>query len=168
MLNINKNGRWVSSGNLEFFSETGTEGGYWAFSSDDAYYKHFRDDLVDGNCPWGGECHTSRGGHHTHAKHEGLYILKNGDGLSILSEDYLPTPLVREDALQFSDWTLYEEGSRGLAVHNHPIVPPIPLELWGYLFMKELPGYLITDEFPFRDEEGWRASKTEDDDDNQD
>lgn len=158
----NKKGRWVSGGNLEFYSETGTEGGYWAFASENVFYRHSEEDLIDGQCPWGESyCPPKDGSYHTHAKHEGLHILRDGDGLLIFDHGYNHPALVREESLEFSKFTIFEESSRGMWAHNHPIRPNIPLELWGHLFIDEYPAILITDKFPFMDQEGYEKFHSE-------
>jgi hypothetical protein len=141
---------WAASGFLEFHSETGTEGGFWAFQSDDPKYRHTLDDLVGGNCPWRGTSYCpakeSRSGEH--CRYEGLHVLENGDSLGLLDPDYGHLIHFFDD-LQFSKMTSYEEGVGGLATHNHPVSPAIPVEIWAHFFFKSYPGILLTKEFPF-------------------
>lgn len=158
-IRLTKHGRWASTGRVLFHSETGTEGGWWAFETSDLHYRHGTDDLVDGECPWGeNHCPVSLGHYHLHARYEGLRVLKDGDGIAIIDEKnpYLGA-ILREDSLQFSEMTVFEESVFCLWTHNHPIRPSIPVETWAFFFMNEFQAILQTDEFPFMDEEGWRA-----------
>lgn len=149
--------RWVSWGRLDFFSETGTEGGYWAIQSSDPFYSHKEEDLVDRECPWKiSGCPVALGYYHTHSKYEGLRILKDDDAFIIHSEDFIP--ILTVNSLKLSEFTVFEESALGFRTHNHPISPDIPVSLWMYLFLKELPAMLATKEFPFGDEEGYRLT----------
>src|SRR5688500_10380958 len=83
-------------GHLEFYSETGTEGGYWAFY--DTRFGHGGEPCEAKYCPMKFRELENEPGKYTldgtgkrssefHADYEGLYTLKDGDWLDILDTD---------------------------------------------------------------------------------
>lgn len=141
-------------GNTEFFSETGTEGGYWAIH--DRRGMHDASQLIDGRCPWGPE-HETRFTDGTsfcpamreptrddpnpkHATYYGLFTLQTGDRV-IIYDEVDPTKIVFEGKISLEPLPLFTEHAHGLWIHNDQ--KGQDREAWAELFLKELPAVLI-------------------------
>lgn len=96
------------------YSETGTEGGYWAFQ--DNRYITPRD--------W---------------PYEGLHILENGDQLTIYSLDN-PTQIVWSGTISLRQHLLFSERVFGFWIHADQ--EGIEREKWATYFLKEYPAEL--------------------------
>lgn len=98
-----------------FYSETGTEGGYWAFQ-DNKYIS-----------PQGWS-------------YKGLHILKNGDQLTIFSPDN-PTQVVWSGTISLYQLPLFTEDAFGLWIHADQ--EGVARKIWSTYFFKEYPAELI-------------------------
>ncbi len=128
-------------GKLEFHSETGTEGGYWAIQTDDSL--HGTEELVDGKCPWTpGRCPVEAGDWHQHATYEGLLVLRNGDELFVFEEDG-STPKWK-GAIELVQHPLFSEDAFGFWIHADQA--GTNREEWAEMFFKELPATLVRTE----------------------
>lgn len=107
--------RKALKGVCEFYSETGTEGGYWAFH-DNAYI-------------------TPRGW-----SYDGLHILKDGDGLTIFSHDD-PTKIVWQGIISLRKYPPFTESVFGLWIHADQ--DGVDRETWATYFLKEYPAELV-------------------------
>ncbi len=105
----------VLKGVCHFFSETGTEGGYWAFQ-DNAYI-------------------TPEGW-----SREGLHILEDGDRLTIFSPDN-PTQVVWRGIISLRKYPLFTEDVFGIWIHADQ--ENIDREVWATYFFKEYPAELV-------------------------
>lgn len=105
------------SGVLHFHSETGTEGGYWAFQ-DEQFIK------PDG---W---------------SYEGLHILKDGDWLIIMSAD--SESVVWDGEIKLDQKPLFSETATNFWIHADQ--EGIPRDVWAQYFFKAHPAHLQTKE----------------------
>lgn len=124
-----------------FHSETGTEGGHWAFQ--DAKFMHTADDLVNGNCPWGGRYCPAKENRPNpqHWDYEGLHVLKTGDHLKI----YDPVDkqkLVWEGEINLDKHPLFTEDASGMWIHADQ--HGMDRDEWAALFFEEHPAVLET------------------------
>lgn len=144
----------VINGSLEFHSETGTEGGYYAII--DHRGVHGKDDLVKGECPWyvgqdvpRGYCPVVDGSYHAHARYEGQFIIGEEDDperyhLKVLSKPggdviFDGNVALRHQRDQYAPDAI-DVG--GLVVHH--IVEGIDMtqDEWAKMFFDELPATL--------------------------
>lgn len=127
------------AGRTEFYSETGTEGGYWAVQRYDGM--HDRSALVDGRCPWGdGDgCPVVRGWWHEHASYEGLHVLRDGDRLTVFEADGETVRWSGEISL--IRHSLFTEDARGLWIHADQA--GVSRDEWAAMFFAELPCSVI-------------------------
>lgn len=126
-----------------FHSETGTEGGYWAFQ--DAKHIHTPEDLVNGHCPWDGTKNcpavTPKRDNPAHWSYEGLHVLKTGDRLKIYDvED--KQKLLWEGEINLDKHSLFTEDASGLWIHADQ--HGMDRDEWAALFFKEHPAVLET------------------------
>ncbi len=101
-------------GILHLHSETGTEGGYWAF----------QDSLFISGEDW---------------SYEGLHILKDGDQLTIYHPDNKNE--VWSGVIALKQHPLFTEDARGLWIHADQI--GIDRDVWAEYFFKEYPAKLV-------------------------
>lgn len=148
-------------GHLEFHSETGTEGGYWAFF--DPRFEHgpevdcgapdcplkmheILDEHGNGTDRYGASGTGERVFGDRHASYDGLITLQDGDRLEIRHLETGDVVYVGPVKLQQQD--PYGDHSRdlcGLAIHSVPELPPsITLEEWGDWFLQRWPATLTT------------------------
>jgi len=139
-------------GVLTFHSETGTEGGYWAFQ-DEKYIKqnhHF------GYCK---KCGIYFGYMKSHpdnlsvkqsiCEHEeyvgeswdyaGLHILRNGDNLKIFSKEN-PKEIIWEGEINLKEFDLFTEDALGFWIHADQVGEE--REKWARWFLKNYPAEL--------------------------
>ena len=98
-----------------FFSETGTEGGYWAFQ-DSAYIKSPEE--------W---------------SYDGLHVLKNGDRLTIFSPDDSGR-VVWSGVIALQLFPLFSESASGLWIHANQ--QGADRAKWAEYFFKQYPAEL--------------------------
>ena len=101
----------VLKGVCYFHSETGTEGGYWAFME-----RKYYDASSQG---WA---------------YEGLHILKDGDQLTIFSLDD-PTQVVWSGTISLRQYPLFTEDAFGFWIHADQ--KGIAREVWATYFLNE-------------------------------
>jgi len=102
-----------------FHSETGTEGGYWAFA--EKKYKYVSPEGYEG---WA---------------YEGLHILKDGDYLKIFSLGN-PTVVVWEGTISLIPYPPFTESAFGFWIHADQ--EDIDRETWAAYFLYEFPAEL--------------------------
>lgn len=132
-------------GHLLFHSESGTEGGWYAWQDDDHVHGGNKGD----QCPWKKrgrqiDCPVERGVWHQHARYEGLNLLKNGDHLRIF-HSHAPTVLwegvvnftLRDDVYKNPEATIH-----GLWVNQEPV--GVDRTMWADWFFEELPCELLS------------------------
>jgi hypothetical protein len=125
-----------------FHSETGTEGGHWAFQ--DAKFTHTPEDLVNGKCPWGGNYCPAKEDNRPNPQHwsyEGLHVLKTGDRLKIYDVDDKQT-LLWEGEINLDKHPLFTEDASGMWIHADQV--GMDRDEWAALFFKEHPAVLET------------------------
>ncbi|MEK6809705.1 MAG: hypothetical protein AABY40_03450 [Nanoarchaeota archaeon] len=103
-------------GVLFFHSETGTEGGYWAFQ--DSQF------ISSDNASW---------------SYEGLHILRNGDRLTIYHPEN--NNEVWSGVIALKQYPLFTEDARGLWIHADQT--GIDRETWAEYFFKSYRARLI-------------------------
>jgi len=116
MENINKSLENIIEGVLFLHSETGTEGGYWAFQ--DLKY------ILSKN-RW---------------SYEGLHILEDGDNLTIYNPDN-KAEVVWSGVIALKQHPLFTESASGLWIHADQA--GIDRDVWAEYFFKEYPAKLI-------------------------
>ena len=102
-------------GVCHFFSETGTEGGHWAFHDE------------------------SKSGPDGKWLYEGLHILEDGDHLTIFSKEN-PAEELWSGVISLIRYDVFREHARGFWIHADQI--GIPREQWALWFLNEHPGTL--------------------------
>lgn len=153
------------SGVLTFHSETGTEGGYWAFQDEKfitkntsrfsckkcgLYWDKTREteqDVLKKAERFGGSpdlkfCDASA---HEFVlacsenwSYEGLHILKDGDELTIFSKDC--SSVVWSGKIELTTFSLFTEHVSGLWIHADQ--KDVPRHIWGMWFFEEYPAFL--------------------------
>jgi len=103
-------------GVCSFHTETGTEGGYWAFH--DARFIS-----VDGQ--W---------------SYRGMYVLRDGDRLTIYKPDK-PGEVVWQGVVALIQYPPFTEDALGYWIHSEQA--GVPRALWAEWFIKEYPAELI-------------------------
>jgi len=103
-------------GILHLYSETGTEGGYWAFQ-DSRYIS------PDGK----------------HWSYDGLHPLNDGDQLKIFSPDN-PTEVVWSGTIRLHQYPVFTEDAFGLWIHADQA--GIDRQTWARWFFKNYPAEL--------------------------
>lgn len=102
-------------GVIFFHSETGTEGGYWAFQNEEFM-------SADGKS-W---------------SYDGLHTLNTGDHLTIYDKE--EKEIVWQGKINLTQFTIFEEDAFGLWIHNTQI--GVDKETWAKWFFDELPAVL--------------------------
>ena len=125
-------------GRLQFHSETGTEGGYWAFQ--DEQFIHVKGQEVS----WcsGPPCPASIGDSE-HWSYDGLKILQNGDWVTIFNDD-TKQEVAWEGVIDLTSQDPYASDSTdayGMAVHSTP--NNCDMRMWLWYFFQELPAKLV-------------------------
>lgn len=137
-----------------FHSETGTEGGYWAFQ-DSRYIeknvgygwckkcgKSLRNQNNDKQLRLPNEC--PNGAHEEEIgdswSYEGLYILKDGDRLEIYSKDD-PNKTVWSGIIKLRQYPPFTEDAFGLWIHSDQ--EGVDRKIWAKWFIEEYPAKLI-------------------------
>jgi len=103
-------------GQCFFYSETGTEGGYWAFQD-----RKYIDEKTGG---W---------------SYEGLHVLENGDHLTIF--DPQSKKVIWDGVIDLIELGLFTDTAFGFWIHNDQ--KGMEREKWAEFFFKECPGELI-------------------------
>ena len=143
-------------GELEFYSETGTEGGYWAFMDEKfmhipsdsekcAICNHYKQYVESYPEDYKGPC---RPGEHQWElaypngvrSREGLHILKDGDELTIYNREN-PEKQVWDGVISLQQYGLFTEHAHGWWIHADQI--GIERETWARWFLREHPARLI-------------------------
>lgn len=124
-------------GTLWFDSETGTEGGWYAWQ--DAEHQH--GGTPGDPCPWDhAGCPVAAGFYHQHASRDGLQRFKNGDHVRIFSPE--DGTVVWEGFVRLTRRNdVYENPEAsvfGLWVNQEPDVG-VERETWAKWFLNELP-----------------------------
>lgn len=140
-----------------FHSETGTEGGYWAFQDSRCIEKNvgygwckkcgkwLRNQTTDtdivGDIPGG----CKDGAHEEEIgdswSYEGLYILKDGDRLTIYSKDD-PNEIVWSGTIKLRKYPPFTEDAFGMWIHADQ--EGVDRKIWAKWFFEEYPAALIT------------------------
>lgn len=152
------------TGTLQFHSETGTEGGYWAFQ--DGRGVHYAEDLVDDKCPWGedypmqldgeteityacpanprywrgSDCPPER---MAHATYYGLVMLDSGDHLTVYDKNDM-THVIFDGPVRLEQQDPYaptSDSAGGLAIHSTPVGQDT--DAWAEMFFNEHPAVLV-------------------------
>lgn len=108
-------------GVLHFWSETGTEGGYWAFQD-----KNF---IFPPTEKWP----------HERWSYEGLHVLEDGDILTIFSKEDA-TKIVSTGAIKLRNYEVFTESAFGMWVHCDQ--EGVEREKWAHWFMEGYPAKL--------------------------
>ena len=109
-------------GVLHFWSETGTEGGRWAFQNE----KFISPPTSD----WP----------HEKWSYDGLHVLEDNDELTIyLKED--PNKIVWSGKIELIQHPLFTESVRGMWIHTDQ--KGVGREIWARWFIEEYPAKLI-------------------------
>lgn len=109
-------------GFLHFWSETGTEGGHWAFQD-----KKF---ISPPSENWPYESWS----------YEGLHILQNGDILIIYSKE-TPTDIIWTGVIKLRTYPLFTESTAGMWIHADQ--EGVCRHTWTKWFLEEYPAKLI-------------------------
>ena len=140
----------VFDGVLFLYSETGTEGGYWAFQ-DSCYIQK---NVPRGYCKKCGFYMREQNGllikkKSANGKHkeeigdawdyEGLHILENGDNLTIYHPDNHKE--VWSGIINLKQYTLFTEQASGMWIHADQI--GIERDVWAEYFLKKYSAKLI-------------------------
>ena len=116
----NKNPREPRRGVLEFWSETGTEGGFWAFQNE-KFIKN-------------------RGTKNEQWSYDGLHVLENGDRLTIYDKNDL-SKIVWRGVINLKHLPLFTEDAYGYWIHDDQI--GIARRKWARWFIENYPAILI-------------------------
>ncbi len=156
----------IISGVLAFHSETGTEGGYWAFQ-DQQFITENTTVFVCTKCglywdsgdesrkdlPWQtippleGHKFCAPGTHTFELSppvlwsYEGLHILKDGDVLTIYDKEQTDK-VVWQGIVQLINYPCQTEYVRGMWIHADQV--GVDRETWATWFLREYPGKLVT------------------------
>jgi hypothetical protein len=126
------------SGLTTFHSETGTEGGHWAFQ-DSSWIHRIREERPNW-CKGGLYCPITSGLSDSHWSYDGLHILNDGDHLKILTLDSTLTKW--EGVIQLKRFRLFTETTReGFWIHSEQ--SGIDREEWELMFLIEHQAILI-------------------------
>ena len=110
------------SGVLHFWSETGTEGGHWAFQNEKFIFP------PTPNWP------------HEKWSYAGLHVLENGDELIIYSKE-VPNQIVWSGRIELIQHPLFTESAHGMWIHTDQ--KGIDREIWARWFIEGYPAKLI-------------------------
>lgn len=140
-----------------FWSETGTEGGYWAFHDTRFTVPSFAKVCRRCHLYWADNCdaapaptdpqHCPPGTHDwmpmNEAREEwlygGLHVLKNGDQLTIFSKEY-PHKVLWKGEIHLEHLGLFQEDAFGFWIHDDQV--GMDRETWAEYFLKEYPARL--------------------------
>ncbi|KKW22969.1 MAG: hypothetical protein UY70_C0008G0018 [Candidatus Kaiserbacteria bacterium GW2011_GWB1_52_6] len=146
-------------GVLTFHSETGTEGGFWAFQDERFITKntthfactkchHYWDKEKDPEGPPAFDDSDSRYCaplEHTFElisdenwSYDGLHILHNGDELTIFSKD--DSSVVWSGTIELTTFTSFTEHADGWWIHSDQ--NGVPRHIWATWFFQEYPAFL--------------------------
>jgi len=106
----------ILEGNLYFYFETGTEGGYWAFESNEP--------ILEGQ-----------------SAYDQLHILKNGDRLKI--QHPTEKSIVWDGVIDLIQFDRFTENIKGMWIHSDQ--KGISREEWSSYFFKGFPANLLLD-----------------------
>jgi len=133
----------VLHGFLQFWSETGTEGGYWTFFDK----RHAFTKIPQGHCQTCGlfvrgtprPC-SNRQPHREEARpiiwnHVGIHILKNDDFLTIYAKD--EKNIVWEGIVELISYPLFTQNASGLWIHADQT--GVDRDIWAKWFFDEHP-----------------------------
>ena len=109
-------------GVLHFWSETGTEGGHWAFQDEKFIF------LPTPNWP------------HKRWSYEGLHVLEDGDILVIYSKED-PAQVVWAGTIKLKAYEVFVESAFGMWIHADQ--EEIDRDTWSRWFIEEYPAKLI-------------------------
>lgn len=112
---MQKNGTPPIKGACFFYTETGTEGGHWAFQNEKHISPH----------EW---------------SYEGLYVLENGDRLTIFSPDD-PEKIIWSGTISLNPYPAFTEHVFGFWIHADQ--KSTKREIWAKYFFEEYPAELI-------------------------
>lgn len=117
-----EDGQTALTGVCFFFSETGTEGGYWAFQ-DSKYISPSESD--SSRASW---------------SYKGTHILKNGDLLTVYDKDE-PNRIIWSGIITLREYGLFQEHVFNCWIHADQ--EGIDRETWAVYFFTEHPAKLI-------------------------
>ena|SRR3989338_5750346 len=107
-----------------FWSETGTEGGYWAFQNK----KHIHPPNKDNLFPrW---------------DYEGLWVLKDGDYLTIYDKCN-PNQIVWDGKIKLHNYPAFTESAHGMWIHSDQ--KGVNRITWSRWFLEEYPAQFTPD-----------------------
>lgn len=115
----------VIKGKLHFWSETGTEGGYWAIQNEKYIKKVLKSEINPTGEEW---------------DYEGLHILEDGEELIIFKPD---NSVYWEGIIDLNTFDVFTEDANGLWIHNDQ--KNVMRDFWALPFFKEYKGELIFD-----------------------
>jgi hypothetical protein len=149
-------------GVLVFHSETGTEGGYWAFM--DEKFMNIPSEAmtcIDCGLYWTpgmskkvrcpddkfyrkvDELCTQRGSHNFELtypdgswSYDGLHTLKSGDHITVYEKDD-PTKVLWDGTIDLTEFTVFENSISGLWIHNYQ--KNVDQDFWMNMFLYEHP-----------------------------
>lgn len=110
------------AGFLLFWSETGTEGGYWAFQDKRYIFSSTKD--------WP----------HERWSYDGLHVLEDGDTLIIYSKED-PAKVIWTGTIKLKLHQLFTEHARGMWIHADQ--EGIDRETWSKWFFDKYPAKLV-------------------------
>lgn len=108
-----------------FHSETGTEGGFWAFQ-DEKFMEPPSPKNPAGK--W---------------SYDGMYILQNGDQLAIFSKE-VKGMVVWQGTIDLVEYDPFTQNTKGLWIHTDQ--KDVPREEWTKFFLDENPAELIVNQ----------------------
>lgn len=151
----------VLKGVCTFYSETGTEGGYWAFQDEKfmgipnntencakcGYFREFIEKSLDqGKAPILDYQGCKLGGHEWKLaypdgvwSYEGLHILEDDDKMIIFDKGN-PEKIVWKGTISLKQLGLFTDDAFGMWIHSDQI--GIEREVWARWFMEEYPAKL--------------------------
>ncbi len=109
----------IIKGKLDFYTETGTEGGYWAFQDEKFITPN---ENIPGGYSW---------------SYDGLHILQNGDFLKIINPD---GSIYWEGTIKLKKHSPFTENAFGFWIHSDQ--KGISREKWALPFFKGYNGIL--------------------------
>ena len=109
-------------GVLHFWSETGTEGGYWAFQDKKFIYPPTPD--------WP----------HERWSYDGQHVLRNGDALVIYSKDE-PRRTIWSGEIELIQYPMFTESAHGMWIHTDQ--KGVGRDTWAKWFIEEYPALLV-------------------------
>ena len=117
----------VLRGRLYFYSETGTEGGHWAFQNEEFITTIEMEPSMPGA--------VSEEEVEIYL-YEGMHILENGDRLKIFDKND-PEEIVWEGEVSLKCYRTFTESAFGFWIHADQ--KGVPKEIWAKWFMEEYP-----------------------------